>query len=44
VTDATRERFLGRSIWNINATETGGGAELLRGLVATAMGFGIDAR
>jgi trehalose synthase len=42
--DATRERFLGRTIWNINAAETGGVAEMLRGLVATAMGLGIDTR
>lgn len=43
--DLTRERFLGRTIWNINSTETGGGvAEMLRGLVATAMGLGVDAR
>jgi trehalose synthase len=43
--DTTRERFLGRTIWNINSTETGGGvAEMLRGLVATAMGLGIDTR
>jgi trehalose synthase len=43
--DLTRERFLGRTIWNINSTETGGGvAEMLRGLVATAMGLGVDCR
>jgi len=42
--DTTRERFLGRTIWNINSTETGGVAEMLRGLVATAMGLGIDTR
>src|SRR5450759_2537457 len=42
--DTTRERFLGRTIWNINAAETGGVAEMLRGLVATAMGLGIDTR
>lgn len=43
--DATRERLLGRTIWNVNSTETGGGvAEMLRGLVATAMGLGIDTR
>src|SRR5664280_1633914 len=42
--DTTRERFLGRTIWNINAAETGGVAEMLRGLVATAIGLGIDTR
>src|SRR5450759_1028800 len=42
--DTTRERFLGRTIWNINAAETGGVAEMLRGLVATGMGLGIDTR
>src|SRR5450759_4632395 len=42
--DATRARFLGRSIWNINAVGVGGVAEMLRGLVATGMGLGIDTR
>ncbi len=45
LTDATRERLLGRTVWNVNSTETGGGvAEMLRGLIATAMGLGIDTR
>src|SRR5664280_2792133 len=39
--DATRARFLGRSIWNINAVGLGGVAEMLRGLVATGMGLGV---
>jgi hypothetical protein len=40
LTDATRERLLGRTIWNVNSTETGGGvAEMLRGLIPTAMGL-----
>ena len=42
--DATRARFLGRSIWNINAVGLGGVAEMLRGLVATGMGLGVDTR
>src|SRR5450759_4268699 len=42
--DTTRERFLGRTIWNINAVGLGGVAEMLRGLVATGMGLGIDTR
>lgn len=45
LTDATREQLLGRTVWNVNSTETGGGvAEMLRGLIATAMGLGIDTR
>lgn len=45
LTDATREQLLGRTVWNVNSTETGGGvAEMLRGLVSTAMGLGIDTR
>ena len=42
--DTTRERFLGRTIWNINSAETGAVAEMLRGLVATGMGLGVDTR
>src|SRR5665647_2023383 len=42
--DTTRERFLGRTIWNINAVGLGGVAEMLRGLVATGMGLGVDTR
>src|SRR5450756_1561631 len=42
--DATHNRFLGRTIWNISAQHLGGVAEMLRGLVATGMGLGIDTR
>lgn len=42
--DAARDRFLGRTLWHINATETGGVAEMLRAQVATAIGLGVDTR
>src|SRR5674536_268605 len=42
--DDTHDRFLGRSIWNINAVGLGDAAEMLRGLVATGMGLGVDTR
>src|SRR5674536_288363 len=42
--DDTHDRFLGRSIWNISAQHLGGVAEMLRGLVATGMGLGVDTR
>lgn len=43
--NAMRERAAGRSIWNVNSTEVGGGvAEMLRPLLSHARGAGVDAR
>ncbi|HET7420345.1 MAG TPA: glycosyltransferase [Candidatus Dormibacteraeota bacterium] len=40
-----RERFAGRTIWNVNSTARGGGvAEMLSSLVAYARGAGLDTR
>jgi trehalose synthase len=40
-----RRRFEGRTVWNINTTDAGGGvAEMLRSLIAYVRGFGIDGR
>jgi trehalose synthase len=40
-----RERFAGRTIWNVNSTARGGGvAEMLQTLLAYARGTGVDAR
>jgi len=40
-----RETLDGRTVWHVNSTSHGGGvAELLRPLVATARGFGMDWR
>ena len=40
-----RDLFAGRTIWNINSTAHGGGvAEMLRSLLAYALGAGVDAR
>ena len=40
-----RERFAGKTIWNVNSTARGGGvAEMLSSLVAYARGAGVDTR
>ena len=40
-----RDRFGGRSIWNVNSTASGGGvAEMLGSLLGYAAGAGLDAR
>lgn len=40
-----RELLHGRTVWNVNSTEHGGGvAELLRSLLGYARGAGVDAR
>ena len=40
-----RHVFEGRTVWNVNSTGKGGGvAEMLRSLLAYALGIGIDAR
>ena len=40
-----RERMLGRVLWSVNSTSTGGGvAEMLRSLLGYVRGVGIDAR
>jgi len=40
-----RERFQGRTVWNVNSTAAGGGvAEMLRSLLAYARGAGVDTR
>jgi trehalose synthase len=45
IADATRPRFAGRTIWNVNSTAVGGGvAEMLQVLLAYARGVGIDTR
>src|SRR4051812_24782006 len=46
-TYADRARLLldGRTVWNVNATATGGGvAEMLQALIAYARGAGVDTR
>jgi trehalose synthase len=43
--DLARELLDGRSVWNVNATATGGGvAEMLTTLLAYSRGAGVDAR
>jgi len=43
--EATRRRFEGRVVWNLNSTAVGGGvAEMLRPQLAYVRGAGIDAR
>jgi trehalose synthase len=40
-----RDRFAGRTVWNVNSTATGGGvAEMLAQLVAYGLGAGVDTR
>src|SRR6476469_6109934 len=40
-----RDMLRGRTVWNVNSTEFGGGvAELLRSLLGYARGAGVDAR
>jgi trehalose synthase len=43
--DRARALLAGRTVWNINATATGGGvAEMLQSLLAYARGAGVDTR
>jgi len=45
VADGFRTRFAGRTIWNVNSTEVGGGvAEMLQGLVGYVEDLGIAMR
>ncbi len=45
VTRSLRERFEGRTVWNVNTTAAGGGvAEMLHSLIPYVRGEGIDAR
>jgi hypothetical protein len=43
--DRARALLAGRTVWNINATATGGGvAEMLQSLLAYGRGVGVDTR
>ena len=43
--DRARASFAGRTVWNVNATATGGGvAEMLQSLLAYVRGAGVDTR
>src|SRR3954452_4674549 len=43
--ERSRRRLGGRTVWNVNSTEHGGGvAEMLWSLIAYARGVGVDTR